>query len=139
MRGSNSDCVISDSTDNVEPVSVTADGRLRGADFVLDIRWNARTQATIDTSEGRYYEPSSEDTRILVVRAEISNTTDSPAEIQTSSLGLKRETPNAVMDDLETPFGISGYTEGLDDMTLKSGATVNRVILFKVEDPNVLR
>jgi hypothetical protein len=137
MRGSTSDCTITESTDAVEPVSLSTDGRLRGADVVVDLKWNARTQATIDTGEGTYYEPPSEESRVLVVRSEISNPTDSEVYIRPSSLQLTRETPNAVLDDLVTPFAISGYTDALDEMTLKPNATVDRLILFDVENPDV--
>ena len=137
MRGSNSDCVISESTDNVEPISVTADGRLRGADVEVEIRWNARTQATIDTGERTYYDPPTEDARIVVVRAEITNPSDTPAELRIISLGVQPETPNAIMDDIAPPFAISGYSEAFDTMTLRAGATVSRVILFEIDDLNV--
>ena len=134
MRGSNADCVISESTDAVEPVSVTTDGRLRGADVVVDIRWNARTQASVDGA-GSYYD-TSEGERLVAVRAEISNPGEDAVMIRPLSLGLKPETPNAVMDDYITPMA-PGYPDSLDSMSLKAGASVNRLILYEVEDTDV--
>jgi hypothetical protein len=137
MRGSNPDCVITESTDDVEPVGVSADGRLRDADVVVNMRWNARTQASIKTGERSHYEPDSDDARIVVVRAEVSNPTESEVTTPPYTFRLRRDTVSDVFDTPINPLEIPGYVDMGDGVTLDAGSTVNMLILFRVNIPEV--
>ena len=137
MRGSNSDCVITDSTDDVKPVEVSADGRLRDADVVVNMRWNARTQASIKTGERSYYEPDSDSARIVVVRAEVSNPTESEVTTPPYTFQLRRDTVSTVFDTPINSLEIPGYVDMEDGIELNAGSTVNLLILFRINIPEV--
>lgn len=137
MRGSNSDCVITESTDDVEPVEISADGRLRDADVVVNMRWNARTQASIKTGERSYYEPDSDSARIVVVRAEVSNPTESEVTTPPYTFQLRRDTVSTVFDTPINSLEIPGYVDMEDGIALNAGSTVNLLILFRINIPEV--
>ena len=86
-QGSADDCTIEHSTNSVD-VSFGADGTMDDADAILDLRWNAWTQSSI---EGIITE---EDEHVIIYYVAMSNQTDEAVPTGGWNFSLTYETPN---------------------------------------------
>ena len=92
--GTEGDCTIENSTASVDSVTFSLDGRVSGASVELDVRWNARAQAKIDSRTPNI----DEDEKYVLYRLAISNPTDEDVEVGSRSFSLEYETPNVRND-----------------------------------------
>lgn len=127
--GGTDDCSIEQATGNVEPISVTVDGRLEEATHEVNLRWNARTQSELEARLGTHTANDGE--KYLVFRFEITNSTDTTIQIGQTNFSVAAETPDTV--DETGPTFLSGMDlEQLNRVQLKSGGTISNQIIFEV-------
>lgn len=126
--GTAPDCEISQSTGDVEPIEISADGRESGADVVLDVRWNARLQASID---GDAEPPGDAGNHWLVFVLEISNPTDSAVDVLPGMYHIEAETPDGAGNADEVVM--AGHDlEQLESVSLEAGDQTAGTRFFEV-------
>jgi hypothetical protein len=130
--GSSDDCSISQSGDEVEPVSVTFDGRLDSATVELDLRWTARTQ-----NDASRISPSAEDEKYVFFMFEIENTSDTTVPIIHTGgyylFMLDFETPDTTGEEI--PTQVPGAEQLMSEtVDLKPGGTFASQVIFSVSD-----
>lgn len=95
--GTLDDCTITESTESVESVPVTVDGRVKDgtADTVIDLEWNARTQngTTVSRSSNAGYPPD-EGQKTIIIKVNFVNTTNGDVTVNTKLFGGFVETPD---------------------------------------------
>lgn len=129
--GSVDDCTIEQSTDSVEPVPVSVDGRLEdeSADIELGLDWNARTQS------GTEVEPDSnagysadEGQKTVVLRVKFINSSEEDVPISTKLFDGFVETP----DTREDADRLSISARIVDDVILKPGGERKAYMAYEI-------
>lgn len=130
-RGSSPDCSIEQASGGVDPVAVTVDGRVESATVELDLRWNARVQNEIASSE------SGEGEKYLVFLFEMENTTEKTVPIiHTTGYYLFQtavETPNTTSEEIPTIVATADQLID-EEISLKAGGTFRSRVIFTIPE-----
>ncbi|WP_424017313.1 hypothetical protein ACOZ4N_15745 [Halorientalis pallida] len=124
-------CVVTDSAGDVDPIPTAVDGTA-DAETTLSVRWNARTQPSMSSSDSEFLSYSPARGMVYVVfRLELSPAVDRPVEVDSYDLfGLRAQLCDAAWY-LEPPLRTLDATFE-PGFTLSPGETRSGIHSFEV-------